>query len=53
MLNKVKIIAERAWAYALRKSDFLRFVFRGDSGAAAREPEDSGGARYDADWEGE
>ena len=53
MLNKVKIITGRAWAYALRKSEFLRFVFRGDSGAAAREPENSSGAWYGADWERE
>ena len=54
MLNKVKTIAGRAWAYALGKSEFLRFVFRGDSGAAAaREPKDGGDAWYDADWERE
>ena len=43
MLNKVKAIAGRAWAYALRKSEFLRFVFHGDDG----------NAWYDADWERE
>ena len=53
MLNKVKTIAERAWTYALRKSEFLRFVFRGDSSAAVREPEDGGDAWYGADWERE
>ena len=53
MLNKVKTIAGRAWTYALRKSEFLRFVFRGDSGVATREPEDGGADWYDADWEGE
>ena len=53
MLNKVKTIAERAWTYALRKSEFLRFVFRGASGSATQEPEDGGDAWYDADWERE
>ena len=53
MLNKVKIITERAWAYALRKSEFLRFVFRGDSGVATRELEDGGADWYGAAWERE
>ena len=53
MLNKVKTIAERAWTYALRKSEFLRFVFRGDSGSATQEPRDGGTDWYGADWERE
>ena len=53
MLKKVKIIARRAWTYVLSKSDFLRFVFRGDAGETPRQPEDDDAAWYDADWEGE
>ena len=53
MLNKVKAIAGRAWAYALRKSEFLRFIFHGDAGKPTWQPEDGGDAWYDADWERE
>ena len=37
MLSKAKIILGRAWAYALRKSEFLRYVIRGEDEEAEKE----------------
>ena len=53
MLNKAKTIVGRAWAYALRKSEFLRFVFRADAGETTWQPENNDAAWFDTDWEGE
>lgn len=52
MIVKAVSIAKRAWEYALRKSDFLRFIFQNDEAEHESAHKNDAPDWNDADWEG-
>ena len=52
MIIRAATIAKRAWEYALRHSEFLRFVFLGEETERSYETKEVGPNWPDTDWEG-